>query len=337
MDDDAKLWKLAKCTSVKQYRHHKAILMESRGTDPETGEEIPSRLEIRYQTGPIRKGISTPISTPYLTSGKCTQQLGTASRMRHAKSEAGKASAAARKRLKTYNSRLTAEPTKDATEQSTETQHIDQRTGQRNEASVPDNLKAYSTNKPPYTPHGSEHAGSGSLDAHPDRSPQLTARQPAEDVEVLMPSGAKIRINGRGTFDEIFAPLDCPDTLLTPAQALELRAKVLAERDAPPPQTPPSRPPKPTIVPPDRISPITAKVWEIAGQTTIRDAWRAAKKMEDYQQVIAWIALGWTEDDITDAAQISIGSAGEINDLWGYLASTMPDIVKTFRAKAKTG
>jgi hypothetical protein len=83
---------------------------------------------------------------------------------------------------------------------------------------------------PPYPPLCS--AGSGSLEAPPDRPPQPPVSQPSEGdpVEVELDTGAKLRITRTGQVDEIYAPRDCPPTALTRQQALDLRAKAIADR-----------------------------------------------------------------------------------------------------------
>lgn len=103
-DDDEKLARLCKCKSVREYRAHKAELMVPRGFDPETGEEIPPRIE-------VKNGL--------ITNRKCTEKLAESSRNRHQKSGAGKASSDARKNtkpLENNNTASTAVPTATPTE-----------------------------------------------------------------------------------------------------------------------------------------------------------------------------------------------------------------------------
>lgn len=254
VDDDNKLWKLTKCSSIKQYRQHKKELMQSRGTDPETGEEIPARLNIRCQNGPIPTGTSTPIPTPYLTSDKCSKQMGTASRMRHAKSEAGKASARARKLLRNNKPRSTAVGTEGPTEVSTHYIQDAQQNGQRDGASVLHNLKRFPTETYPYTPHSEFASGSGSLVAPPDRpsatpKPASTEEHGAEDIHgrvcVHYPkpvtTGKPDRllwIDTAGGVDEVSLVRDLPSISFTRDEALELRAAAVAWGDAKPPDQP---------------------------------------------------------------------------------------------------
>lgn len=103
-------------------------------------------------------------------------------------------------------------------------------------------------------PHGKQHAekgreyssplppslsgpGSGSLEAPPARSSTSAVEPPAdpEFVEVTIDSGAKLRVTRRGSVDEIWAPRDCPTTMLTPAQALQLYADAVAAMKPPRP------------------------------------------------------------------------------------------------------
>jgi hypothetical protein len=76
-------------------------------------------------------------------------------------------------------------------------------------------------------------AGSGSLDAPPDRPATASPSADPEFVEVTIESGAKLRITRNGQVDEVWAPLDCPETAMTRKQALELRARALAARTSP--------------------------------------------------------------------------------------------------------
>lgn len=80
-------------------------------------------------------------------------------------------------------------------------------------------------------PPPSHGAGSGSLEAPPDRPSMSTASPPADtrDVEVTMPTGARIRITAWGAVDEVWTPRDCLQTALTRKEALELRAKALGQ------------------------------------------------------------------------------------------------------------
>lgn len=80
-------------------------------------------------------------------------------------------------------------------------------------------------------PPSSRSAGSACAGAPAARPANQTAEP--DRVLVILPSGAKLEIDRFGNADEVWAPLDCPDTKLTPAQYRELRAKALAAR-APP-------------------------------------------------------------------------------------------------------
>lgn len=92
-DDDQILTRLTKCKSVREWQAIKAVLMEPRGIDPETGDEIPPRIW-------VEKGV--------IKNAKCTEKLADASRFRKQKTDAGNASAKKRKLLETNNTHSTA-------------------------------------------------------------------------------------------------------------------------------------------------------------------------------------------------------------------------------------
>lgn len=75
----------------------------------------------------------------------------------------------------------------------------------------------------------------------------------------------------------------------------------------------------------DRISPIADEIWRLAGRTAEADRKRTSGNIDDYRHVRAWVALGFSEEQIMTAARSVIEKAGEIRSLWGLLAKAMPD------------
>lgn len=109
------------------------------------------------------------------------------------------------------------------------------------------------------------------------------------------------------------------------------RVEIDKSPPAPPESVTAREPQQPASAGADRVVQIAERIWEIAGQTQVMDRWRASAKVDDFRHVRAWIAQGWTEADILDAAQSIIGSTGKITSLWGLLLKAMPDAVDRIR------
>jgi hypothetical protein len=81
---------------------------------------------------------------------------------------------------------------------------------------------------PSHIPSPTASGAGGTLDATPAPKPPENQHLPdpelqnPEFVEVTLPSGAKLRVTSWGDADEIWAPRDCPQTCLTPAEVREL-------------------------------------------------------------------------------------------------------------------
>lgn len=82
----------------------------------------------------------------------------------------------------------------------------------------------------------------------------------------------------------------------------------------------------------DAVQRIASELWEHAGRQAEADRKHVAGNVDDWRHVRRWLATdGFTEAEILAAGKQAIDSAGELTNLWGYLAKAMPDRVATLR------